>query len=536
MPTAARKWRAFAALLVLSAAKPALSDYATPGTPGLPQPGQTAAAATQNQVEIRRWTVAPSIDVRETYTDNAFVGSFEPRSDWVTQVTPAIRIDGRSPRLTAHLNYAPSALFYANNKEANDVANFLDAFARLEAVEKFFFVEGAANVTQNFITPFAAQPGDLTINTPNRFETRTLSLSPYVRHEGRDLEYELRNRNIWTSSNSAGLGKFRTERWTGQLTRPVRLFGATLEFDSSNISYYDSLVERPEDKSRLYRGRLYYQPDPAWRLSASAGSEENNYVLQQMQRTSIYGAGLAWRPSPRTSADLAYENRFFGPSRLARFAHRSRLSDWSLTYSRNTSTFQEEVLRLPPGSTAALLDGIFAARIADPDQRRAAVEQFMRASGTPASLSNSLAFYTQRVYVREGVDASFAILGARNSIAFTAFAVESSDISADALGVLPDALLLARRIKQRGFGVSASHRLTPSTSIGASANRVYSREEQPLQIDSRNDYFNVLLTSTVSPKTITYAGVSVSKFDSDDPSFLTNQDATSVFVGLNHRF
>jgi uncharacterized protein (PEP-CTERM system associated) len=508
MPTAVRKWRAIAGLLVIIA---------------------------QN-VPAANWTVTPEIALRETYTDNAFIGVGTPRSDWVTEVTPRIRIDGRGPRLTANLTYAPSVLFYARNSEGNDVINNLNAFGRLEAVEKFFFVEAAANVSQSFLTPFAPQPNEIATSTQNRVETRTVSLSPYIRHEGRDLEYELRSRNVWTDSDSNGLGKFRTEQWTGRVAGPVRRFGWALEFDQSDISRYDTIVERPDDKSRLYRGRLYYRPDPAWLLSASAGTEENNYVLNQMQQTDIYGAAVAWRPSARTSADVAYEKRFFGPSRLVRFNHRTRLSAWNLTYSRNTSSYQEEVLRLPPGNTTALIDGIFAARIPDPNQRRAAVEQFMTANGTPAFLANSLAFYTQRVYVREGFDASVALLGKRNSITFTAFAAESTDLPADALGIPSDALLAARQIRQRGFGAYAQHSLTPLTSIGASATRVYSREDQPLEIDSRNDNFNLTLTHTVSPKTTTFAGVSVTRFDSDEPGFIPNQDATSVFVGLNHRF
>ena len=487
-------------------------------------------------VPAANWIVRPEITLRETYTDNAFIGQGAPRSDWVTEVTPAIRIDGRSPRLTASLNYAPSAIFYARNNELNDVINNLDASGKLEAVEKFFFVDAAARINQTFLTPFAPQPSEIALASPNRVETRTFSVSPYVRHEGSELAYELRNANTWTYAASANLGKFRTDQWKGELRRPVRTFGAALEFDHTDISYYDSLVERPEDKARLYRGRLYYQPDPAWLLSASAGSEENNYVLQQMQQTDIYGAGLEWRPSARTSAEFAYEKRFFGPSRFARFNHRTPLSAWSVRYSRDTSTYQQEVLRLPPGNSTALLDAAFATRIPDQEQRRGVVEQFMSTRGTPAFLANSLAFYTQRVYLREGVDASVALIGKRNSIAFTAFAEENTDISADVLGLLPDPIQLARKLKQRGFGASGQHSLTPSTSIVASGSRVFSRQEEPAQLESRNDYFNLSLTHTASPKTTVFTGVSVTQFHSEDPLITPNQDASSVFIGLNHRF
>jgi uncharacterized protein (PEP-CTERM system associated) len=234
--------------------------------------------------------------------------------------------------------------------------------------------------------------------------------------------------------------------------------------------------------------------------------------------------------------DLEYENRFFGPYRLARFTHRTRATAWSLSYTRNYSTYQQEVLRLAPGDTTALLDAAFTARFPDADQRRVAVEQFQRASGTPEFLASSIAFYTQTVFVNEVVDASFAIIGVRNSITFTAYAGETTQFSADALGILPDAFLAASVIRQRGFAAYADHRLTPSTSIGARAMRVYSDQIQPVSFPSRNDYFNLLLTYTATPKTTLFTGISISRFDTDNPLFNPNWDANSVFIGLSHRF
>lgn len=545
MPTAARTWRAAAALVLLSAATVASGQYTLPpGTPAAPQSREGAnlpksrdvTTVTEQPAQNRNWTVTPSITLRETYTDNAFPDSTEARSDFITQVMPAIRIDGRSARLTANLSYAPTLLFFARNGEANDVVNNLSANAKLEALEKFFYVEGSGYIAQSYVSPFAPRPAEIVNTTQNRLETRTATVSPFVRREGRDLEYELRNRNTWTVSDRPELGSFRTEQWTGRVAGPVRRFGWALEFDDTTITHSGVVINRNADKARLYRGRLYWQPDPAWRLSASAGSEENNYVLGETKQTTIYGGAVAWRPGPRTSADLEYENRFFGPYRFARFSHRTALTSWNLSYSRNVSTYQQEVLRLPPGDTAALLDPVFAARFPDADQRRAAVEQFQRASGTPQFLSTSLAFYTQRIFLNEVVNASFAIIGARNAITFTAFSGENRQISADALGILPDALLLAQLIRQRGLGTYVDHKLTPRTTIGARATRIYSHQLEPADFPTKNDYFSVMLTYLASRKTTLFTGIAVSRFDTDNPLFRPNWDSNSVFAGLNHLF
>jgi uncharacterized protein (PEP-CTERM system associated) len=347
------------------------------------------------------------------------------------------------------------------------------------------------------------------------------------------VDFELRNRNTWTTTDRSALGDIHSTQWTARVAGPVHRFGWALEYDDSKIRHEET-IGRPDKESRILRGRLHFQPDISWRFSVIAGREENNFALQEERKNDIYGAGVAWRPTPRTTANFEYENRYFGPSRLARFNHRTRLTAWNLAYTRNATDFQQELFRLPPGDTAALLDAIFAARIPDPDQRRAAVEQFVRATGTPPFLADSLAFFTQQIFLREALEASVGILGVRNSISLTAFASETNALSADA-GTLPDAFLAVRKIAQRGFGLRADHKLTPVTTVGASASRTYSRQEEPVGLDSRNDFLALTLTHTLSPKTHTFAGLSSTRFSSEDASLAT-QDANTVYVGLNHRF
>ena len=481
------------------------------------------------------WRVAPDITLRETYTDNVFFGAGPRTDDFITQVTPGIRIDGKSARLTASLDYRPSALFYARESDFNDVVNNLAGYGRLEAVENFFFIDAAASITQNFISPFARQPGDITTISLNRFESRTLSLSPYLSGRlGGEVEYELRNRQTYTHTDSDALGDVYSHRWTGRIAGPVRRFGWALEYDDT-VTEYPEFRRQSDQKSRLYRGRLFFQPDASWRFSASAGREQNNFVLNELQEETIYGGGVNWRPGPRTSVDLEYENRFFGPYRLARFDHRTRLTAWHLGYTRDSTNFQTEVLRLPPGSTAALLDSIFAARIADPNERRTAVEKFVRNTGTPAFLNNSLSFYTERIFLREAVDASFAILGARNSISISAVYAENTEITPDSLALFPDAFLLGERFTQRGFGLHADHRLTPFTSLSASVSVSETHQDQPARSESRDTYATLTLNHEVAPRTTAFAGVSWSKYEAEG-LVLSNQDTASVYVGLTHRF
>ena len=480
-----------------------------------------------------KWVVSPEIGLRELYSDNPTLATTDRRSDLITQITPAIRVDGSGARFKASLSYAPSAIFYAHHSSEDRVANNLQAFGTLEAAEKFLFVDVNGNISQGSISPLGAQPADITTISPNRVEARTYGVSPYVRGQaGSAFSYELRNRNTWTSTNSNALANVHATQWAGHATSPVSRFGWALEYDQSQISYTN--LDRPDYSSKLYRGRLYFQPDVDLRLSASAGREENNYALQRQQSYYIRGVGALWKPGPRTTAELETEHRYFGPSRLARLEHRTRLTAWTLAYSRNGSNYQQELLRLPAGNTAALLDAIFAARIADPVERQAAVEQFMRASGTPAFLSNPLAFYTQQIFLQERLEASVAIVGKRNSVIFTGFRSETTSLSSVG-SVVSDAFATGSRFTQRGFGVNASRQLTAFTTLGVSARRTLARQEEPASGDTRNDYLSLSLTQTLSPKTTTFAGLSYTRFDSS-PAGSAYGNARSAFVGLTHRF
>jgi len=481
------------------------------------------------------WTLSPEVTLRFTATDNVAQTAGGGEGDFITQVTPGLRIQGAGARFRANLHYAPSAIFYARNDQADGVANSLTAFASLEAVEKFFFVDVTGNISQQFLSPFSPQPGDITTISENRTETRSFGLMPHLRGQlGRFATYELRNRNLWTTSDRTALADAHTRQWSGSLRSVITRFGWALEFDDTEIAYDDDFVMRPEQRSSLGRARLFWQPDISWRFSVSAGRERNNYIGGEDRYHTMRGAGVTWSPGVRTTADLEYERRFFGPSRLARLRHRTRLTAWEVRYSKDTTNYQQESLRLPPGNTAALLDAIFAARIPDEAQRAAAVIDFLRNSGTPLFLSNPLSFFTQQIFLQERAEASVGILGVRHSVTFSIFAADSTALAEGIGALLPELGLPGRRVRQHGFGVSASHRLTPFTTLTATGGRSFASHEEPEGRDTRNDNLALNATFRVAPKTNTFAGVSHTRFSGELPG--DNRKASSIHAGLTHQF
>ena len=502
----------------------------------VPAPAAAQAdGATPSAGGRRGWSTSADATLRVTATDNVLLSSGDKQGDVITQVTPGLHLRGRGPRFTADLSYTPSALLYADHHEANDVANTLRAFARLEALEKFFFVDLDGNISQSFLSPFEPQPGELTVISDNRTETRSLGVTPYVRGRlGSLASYELRNRNVWTTTSRTQFADSYSRQWTANVGGPLGRLGWSLEVDDTQLEYDDPLFTRPEQRQRLERARLSWQPDPGWRFSVSAGRERNNYAGGTEDRYSdIGGAGVLWSPGVRTSARFDYEKRFFGPSRLARFNHRTRLTAWQASYSKNTTSYEQEVLRLPAGNSAALLDAIFAARIPDPVERAAAVEQFLRSSGTPAFLGTPLSFFTQQVFLQERLEGSVGILGVRNSVTFTAFAADSESLSSGLGALLPELGVPAERVRTHGYAVSASHRVTPFTTLTATGGRSYARSGEPAGRETRNDNLSMTLTVQMAPRTNGFAGVSYTGFR-DPPA--QDRAAHSLYAGVSHQF
>lgn len=477
------------------------------------------------------WTIEPRIALRGTYTDNVSLAAAPERGEFVTQVSPGIGISGRTPRFTGSLTYDAHLLFYARERERDRIANTLAAAGTLEAVENFFFIDADSRISQNYASPFAPRPADITTVTDNRAETRSAALSPYVRGllPG-GYSYEVRNRNAWTTSDNDAIAKVHTRQWSASLASPIRLFGWSISGSDTNISREGPLA-RPDQDSRNVQARLIFQPDSTLRLYVSGGREENNFSLQQERSYDTYGYGALWQPTPRTTTQFDWNHRFFGVARSASFAHRTRLTAWNVTYSRDITNLQQELLLRETGDTRDLIDAIFRARIPDPVERARAVDEFLRLTGLAGStFTVSSVFSTEQVFLQERLAGSMALIGARNSLTFNAFRSRSTS-----LGRIVGAGFLsaeADRVDQHGFGLSASHRLTPFTSLTASANRLFS-EAEPSGVDARNDLLSLGFTHTLSPKTSTFAGATYTRFQS---SAVATAHARSVFAGLSHRF
>lgn len=496
----------------------------------------SAPAAAEN------WRLTPSVNVRETYTSNANLGpSGQEQSSFVTTLGANLNVNGTGARVQLNGNVGVQGLLYLGeyNRGSSDFnadtvfvnANLLGS---VEAIEKFFYIEGAANVSQSYLSPFGPTPAGNIGATDNRYTSVGFRLSPYIRGVFRDgTSYLLRSDSIWSNlaqvQNVPGAKSSFTQVWSGRLDSPVRTFGWSIDGSATSTKFTD----QDAVTSQIVRGYLNYRPDPQVLVYAIGGYEWNDYYLSESSGT-VYGAGGEWRPTERTNVRGNWQNRFFGSSYLAQVTHRNPFTAFDVNASRDISTYPQQLFAAPAGGDiAALLNAAFTTRIPDPVQRAQAVQQFMTANGLPTTLQSPLNYYVQQVILYEQQSATFTLLGVRNSTAFTLYNRKQEVISGGTGVALPPPFGQLNNNTQRGGAITFSHALTPLTSLNATATRYKTESLDPFTNKSTTNAFLVSVGTRLSAKTDGVTGLTYTDFDSNISNDYT---VYMVYVGLNHRF
>lgn len=479
------------------------------------------------------WKFATSIAGNATLSDNINLApTGQEKTDLALSVSPSFSANLDGARLKVRANYTPTIYKYAQTSDNDYIANSLNAIANLEAVQEFLFVDAIAQVTQTFLSPFGPQPTDGANNTNNRSENRMLGLSPYIKHTtGSGITYVVRDDNTYTTSDSGSFNNIYANQLSAKVDGPLQ---RGLQWGADYNYGYTKFEDRQTFRSQLARLRLSAPITYDFGISASGGYEKNNYTLEQNSGP-IYGAGLNWRPSPRTNLNAFWEHRFFGSSYTAAFDHRTRLTAWSLQGSRNVQTYFDP-LALAPGSTSTILNSIFQARIPDPIKRQQAVDAFMRQAGLPPALSSPVTLYANQISLVESISGSFALIGARNSLVFNAFWSDTKPLSGSGLS-LPDSVLAVDQLTQTGGSATFNHKITDPTSLGIAVQRVNSKSPGAVgsvgAVDSKQTTYSTSLNHQFSPKT---SGSVTLRYQTFNSSVSSSYKEHALLAGILHYF
>lgn len=411
----------------------------------------------------REWQLTPRLSLTETYTDNVLLKNTDRHSDWVTDLSPGLRISGESKRLQAYFDYSLRELIYANNSRGHQTQNSLNTFGKLEAVDRLLFVDFSGTIAQQTISAFGVPSPSAAYINSNLTETSTLRVSPYLKGRlGSIADYELRYAATQLHTDSSRISDTNLQAWNARLggTTTLAWLAWSVDGDWQTANYS---AGRQSESSQI-SGRLTWQVDDTLRLSAIAGREENNFRTLNKESKDNYGLGLDWTPTPRTKLSAEGVKRFFGTGHHISFEHRTPRTITQIMSSRDVTA--NTTGSNAGGSVGNIYDMLFnqmASFEPDPVKRATLVTAFLEANNIAPNAVVTSGFINSGPTLQRLNNASFALLGARNTLTFI-----FSQGDTQRLGLLAAAgedLATARAVRQRGFNVTLVHDLTPLTHL-----------------------------------------------------------------------
>lgn len=500
---------------------------------GKPWIAAALALAATTPAYAAGWLFTPQIGATETYTDNVRLApNGQQQSDFVTEIRPKIQIRGTGARVKLNLDYELQEFLYARDSSHSRTQNALNGSGTVEAIEKFFFIDANAVISQQSISAFGPQPVSNANVSANSTETRLFSISPYIRGVlGGFASYEVRHNAIRTGADSGAITSSHSNEWIARArnAEPLASFGWALDYSRRTVGFGSS------SDSELESGKatLSYQFDPQFRAFVDAGQEKNNYSLAS-QSYSNHGIGFEWRPTPRTEIFGQREQRFFGTGHNYRFSHRTALTAWSLGYLRDITTSADQLQLNVPSDFYTLLFNSPAniALYPDPVLRDQQVRAALGLLGLPAS-AGSQTLLANRIFLDRRLNASVALLGARNALTLSAYRSERSPVSGITSGV--DVFTNSSAVRQRGLNISWTYKLSGVSSLNFLASRIRSLGVESSALDSSQSLLNLSLIHQFSPKTTGSLGLRKVKFDANGGT-TGSYDENALTGTVSHTF
>lgn len=463
------------------------------------------------------WTFTPHLEAQGSYSDNVTLAApGQERGDTILEVSPGIAIHGDGARVKMNLDYSWQTLTYLDHSSNDTSNNMLSATANVEAIENWFYIDATAGISQQNISAFGPQPVDNINVTGNRTTVSSYSISPYIKGVvGSGVAYQLRFNTQVADSGASQLPRSQTNQWVGSLQggTPLSVLNWGVDYNRASTDY----AANTSTETETYRGSLYFRVDPELNLSVNAGYEKNNYLVGK-QSGGTHGFGFQWTPAATTSLVGERDQRLFGPGYSLAFKHRMPMSALDVAFTRDLTT-TSTVLFSGLGTTLAqlLANALPQPPAGTPDNRLALATNLL---GPSANLVPTLGFLTNQIILQKRLQASYALIGARNTLTFTAFRADSQSV---AEGLAADANSGGfYTIAQKGLSVTWSHTLSALSSVNTSYARTLNAGDGIAGQTSTQNSLIVNLTTKLSPKTNTSFGLRHVVFDGTPSGYREN--------------
>lgn len=427
------------------------------------------------------WEFSPSVDLRETWTDNVTLAAApNAHSAFITEATPGFALTHAGPRLAVHVSGALHYFAMSNQSAAarQRSTRQLAADAHATLIDQLLYVDGTAARSQQAISAFAPQINGNDYAGVNSTAVQSWRISPYLRHHFGasaigELRYSRDSVDPGASKNGFGHSVANTASASLDSGPAWQSFGWGLHYSRQQLQ--DSRAGESSAENALANAR--YRLTRSFALTASGGYDKYDYqALGGRSSGRNWSAGFAWNPSLRTSLEASVGKRYFGASHRLAALHRSRHTVWNISWDEAVTSSRQQFLLPATTDTATMLEGLFVPAFPDPEQRRQAVEAYMRATGVPPTLAQSINYFSNRYVLQKSLLASVALSGSRSTLLLSAFSMRRTALSnAGSDGELLGSSLPTLNDNTRQSGLNAQLNYKVSQRTGAHLGALWSR-------------------------------------------------------------
>ena len=482
---------------------------------------------------LGEWTTEASFTTQATLTNNANYGASNVRQgDLILEFIPALSFNREGSRLRVNGNVALNFLGYVDGTQVSSILPNANIAANLEAIENLFFVDASIFAGQSVLDPFL--PSSLTSSTNNLYTTTQARIAPYFRGNfGPNVSWQIRSDNsfTWSTQPDNPLGNAYYVQNLAEVVGVPRPFGMTLRL-TNDLTRVDN-QSQPDQTLNTALAIFNYAFTPQFTFGLRGGYENTTYTAVETAGP-IYGANLAWYPSPLTSVVGFWEDRFYGPSYQFVASHRQRRVASSFSFYRTISTYPQVLFQIPSTtSVSGLLNAILLGRFPDPVERSAAVQDLITRQGLPQSLPGGAYIYNQSANVLTGGNANWALIGVRNTLSLNLFYLKTSYLPDPRV---PPTFLAFNNSIQQGGGITLSHTLTPVVSLNGGLGTSYTRGYGPTEgTNSRENTVSLQANWTMSPRSTAFLGAFYQYQTSTLAITGADLSQFAIFAGLFHR-
>lgn len=488
----------------------------------------TAQAQEQAPSSGRSLVIVPRLSLQETWTNNSSVGTGgSKRSDFITEISPGIRISSEAGKLRGYFDYTLRQVAYASEGSRNNLQNALNASGVFEAIDNIGFIEASGAVSRQTISAFGPQVIDPGTLNPNATEVRTFRLSPYLKGRVASLaNYELRQANTWTTTKASNASDVSSSDTSARFSNQAPgKFGWSVDL-TRQVSRYQ--LGRDNESERA-RGVLSYYYDPELSFRLIGGQERNNYISAEKESHSGMGGGFTWAPNPRTKVSAEMERRFFGNSRSVNAEYRTARTAWRFSSTRDVSGSPSQSGLGSQGTLFDLFFFQFASIEPDPVRRAQLVNSFLLANGLNPSAPTVGGYIPSGVSLQDRQDLSLTLIGLRDTITLVATRSEGRQLEGQAS--TGDDFSLSRGIRQTGYTASYSRRMSPEATLSVQFSLQRSAGDQAA-LESSTRSMSVNWSNRIGLKTTATLGMRRSVSESGSQGY----NETAFVGGVNMQF